>query len=479
MGASKKVNRKVSKKSTAAAGKASAKRRSAATSASPRKGARRDADAGRNFPSSFLWGAATAATQIDGGDLSSDWYAFSRIPGRIAGGQGPETACDHWNRYAEDYQYLRRIGLNAYRFGVDWSRFQPTADAPLDRRALDHLRKMLYELQLVGARPLLTLFHFTLPQWWAERGGFVREENLPDFWRFAEWIVEHVGDLVSDYTTINEPNVYALLSYVDGRWPPGRSGPVGYLESLRVQRNLVRTHFHLYDRIREIHARKGFAAPRISIAKHLRYMAPADPESALDRDRCQSAAYRFNWSFMDCLESGELRRPLGRGEKLHDGAAWDFIGINYYSRDRIAFSWKALGRFGIAIQPVQSAQKTDLGWEIYPEGLYQLLLEVRDRYPDRPIWITENGIADATDQMRADFIRQHLAQTARAMREGARVEAYFHWSLMDNFEWAEGYEPRFGLVAIDYATLKRSLRPSATALSQIIRSGRSPLPSMS
>ncbi len=460
------------KKAAAAAPRKASAKRPAKTKA------RASAGAGRDFPRDFLWGAATSATQVDGGDKHSDWYQFSLRPGAIADGDTPDVACDHWHRYRGDYQFLRKIGLNAYRFGVDWSRFQPDPDTPFRKDATDHLRKMLYELQLLGVRPLLTLFHFALPQWWAARGGFSREENLPDFVRFAEHIIEHCGDLVSDYITINEPNVYALISYVDGRWPPGRRGIGGYLESLRVLRNLASAHFQIYDRIHNIHSRRHWSKPRVSIAKHLRYMVPANPNSALDRDRCDSAADRFNWNFLDILDSGELRPPLGRSRRIHDGGAMDFIGLNYYTRDRIAFALSAFGKLFIQVHPVVAERKTDLGWEIYPEGMYQLLLQLRDRYPGRPLWITENGLADAADTQRARFIDEHLAQLARAMREGAPVEAYFHWSLLDNFEWADGYAPRFGLVAVDYSTQKRSLRPSAEALRQIIRSGRAPLASI-
>lgn len=428
----------------------------------------RSAQPHTEFPAEFLWGAATSATQIDGGDRASDWFAHCEKKGKILDGSSSVTACDHWNRYESDYSLMQELGLNAYRFGVDWSRFQPEADAPFDLVALEHVRGMLASLRRKQIAPLLTLFHFALPQWWAARGGFEKEENLPDFLRFCEFIVNGLGDLVSDYITINEPNVYALLSYVDGKWPPAKSGVTGYIQSMRVQRNLLIAHFKLYAMIRETHARRGYKSPRISIAKHLRVMDPQNPDSRLDQDRTLSAARRFNWLFCDCVQSGRLLGPLGRDEKLHDGAAWDFIGVNYYTRDLVGFSLKALGRLCIDVRTKSDAAKNDLGWEIYPEGLLRLLTEVHERY-HQPIRITENGLADAQDARRSEFIREHLRAVARALAAGVRVDGYYHWSLLDNFEWSEGYTAAFGLIAVDFKTQARTLRPSAREYAAIIR----------
>ncbi len=434
----------------------------------PAERGRSDAGARTEFPADFLWGAATSATQIDGGDRASDWFAHCEKKGKILDGSSSVTACDHWNRYESDYVLMQDLGLNAYRFGVDWSRFQAEADAPFDLAALEHVRGMLASLRRKKIAPLLTLFHFALPQWWAARGGFEKEENLPDFLRFCEFIVNGLGDLVSDYITINEPNVYALLSYVDGKWPPAKSGLTGYIQSMRVQRNLLIAHFKLYDMIRETHARRGYQTPRVSIAKHLRVMDPQNPASRLDQDRTLSAARRFNWLFCDCVQSGRLLGPLGRDEKAHDGAAWDFIGVNYYTRDLVGFSVKALGRLCIDVQTKPDSEKNDLGWEIYPEGLLRLLSDVHERY-HQPIRITENGLADAADARRGRFIREHLRAVRRALAAGIRVEGYYHWSLLDNFEWSEGYTAAFGLIAVDFATQQRTLRASARDYAAIIR----------
>jgi beta-glucosidase len=457
-----KVARKVAKKVVRQAAK-----KNAHAAAAPRAAATRD------FPRDFLWGTATSATQVDGGDRASDWYHFCQQPGAILDGSSCEVACDHWNRYEADYALMRRLDLNAYRFGVDWSRFQPAAGAPFDTAALDHVRAMLGSLKRKRIRPLLTLHHFTLPQWWLERGGFAREENLGEFYAYARFIVEGLGDLVEDYITINEPNVYALEAYIMEHWPPARGGISGFLESNKVQRNLVLAHFQLYDMIHEVHGRKGYATPKVSIAKHMRLMDPLNPDRNLDVDRARSADWRVNRVVSDCIHSGRLLAPLGRGQQIHDPVAWDFFGLNYYSREMVSFALSKPHLLFIHNETRAGAPLNDLGWEIYPDGLYRLLRDLDERY-GLPIRITENGTADSRDAFRGEYIREHLLAVRRAMQEGVRVEGYYHWSFMDNFEWAEGYSARFGLVEVDFATQKRTVRPSGKLYQQIARTGKIP-----
>ena len=427
----------------------------------------------RDFPVDFLWGTATAATQVDGGDRASDWYHFCQQKGRILDGSSTEVACDHWNRYESDYALMQGLGLNAYRLGVDWSRFQPEAGGEFDKAALDHLRAMLGSLRRKGIRPLLTLHHFTLPQWWLERGGFAREENLGEFYRFARFIVEGVGDLVEEYITFNEPNVYALMSYLMGVWPPARSGISGYIESNKVQRNMVLAHFATYDMIHETHARLGYRTPRVSIAKHLRIMDPLRANSRLDQDRARVADFRMNRLVPDCIHSGRLLAPLGNGEQIHDPGAWEFFGMNYYTRDMVRFALSKPQMLFIDVGVRAGAPTNDLGWEIYPEGLERWLLDIYGRY-NKPIRVTENGTADAADAFRGQYIREHVAAVARAMQAGAQVEGYYHWSFLDNFEWAEGYTARFGLVAVDYTNQERRIRESGQLYGRLARSGKIP-----
>lgn len=458
--AAKKANIRAPKKTSRAAGSTAARSRSAKTSV-------------RDFPRDFLWGTATAATQVDGGDTASDWSHFCREPGRILGGGSSDTANDHWNRYEADFAIMKSMGLNAYRFGVDWSRFQPEAGGAFDTEALDHLRSRLASLKRKKIRPLLTLHHFAVPQWWLAKGGFVREANLGEFYAFARFIVEGVGDLVEDYITFNEPNVYALMAYLMGSWPPAHSGMKGYVEHMKVQRSMILAHFTLYDMIREIHGRKNFKTPQISVAKHMRLMDPRDPNSRLDVDRANAADYRMNRLVPDCIHSGRLLPPFGNGEQIHDPGAWDFFGLNYYTRDLVNFSLTKPHMLFINTQTRDDSPKNDLGWEIYPEGLERLLVDVHERY-GLPVRITENGTADAADAFRSKYLLDHLSAVRRAMDAGVPVEGYYHWSFMDNFEWSEGYSPRFGLVEVDYVTQKRTVRPAGKLYGQLARSGKIP-----
>ncbi len=421
------------------------------------------------FPRDFLWGSATAATQVDGGDDASDWFNYCKKPGRIKDNSSCISACDHWNHYEEDFRIMQKMKLNAYRLGADWSRFQKTP-GKFDTKALDHFRGMLDSLRRKKIRPLLTLNHFTLPQWWAARGGWTRESNLEDFYKYIDFIVEGTGDLVDEYITINEPNVYCLLSYMMGIWPPGESGFGGYLDGMRAQRNMVIAHCHTYDRIREIHARKKFKSPRISIAQHIRIMDPLNSGSLLDVDRANAADFRFNRLFTDAVHEGKLIRPLGNGETIHDGNAWDFFGINYYSRNMISFNLFTPHLLFIKESTNEDGPVNQLGWEIYPEGLTRAVMSAYDRYR-LPVRITENGIATSDDLHRSAYIEDHLRALHRAMELGVPVEGYYHWSFMDNFEWAEGYTAPFGLVDVNFNNQKRKPRDSMLLYSRIAKTG--------
>ncbi len=426
---------------------------------------------GRPFPREFLWGSATAAQQVDGGDEASDWAEFARVPGKIKDGSSPLTACDHWNRYESDFQLMAKLKHNAYRLGVDWSRFQPRPDAPFSRENLDHFRKMLGSLKKKKIRPLLTLNHFAVPAWWLSRGGWEKEENIQDFLKFVEFIVSGVGDLVQEYITFNEPNVYQLQSYLLGEWPPGESGIMGFLKSLKVQRNMIIAHFKMVDMIREIHGRKWKKPAQIGVAMHNRVMDPADPESGLDRDRALEADRRFNWIWADCVHSGRLQSPLGNGEKLGPEKAWDFYGVNYYSRNFMKFDWTKPHMLFIGEIQKENLPRNELGWEIYPEGMTRILLEIHQRY-GLPIRVTENGIPTSDEALRTRFLEDHVRAMADAMSRGVDVRGYYHWSFMDNFEWAEGYVPRFGLLRVDYGAQKRTIGPAAKAYTRIISSGK-------
>jgi beta-glucosidase len=389
-----------------------------------------------SFPSSFLFGTATSATQIEGGCKTSDWYEFARRIGTIKNGDTPDVACGSWARWQEDVELQHSLGMGAYRMSIEWARIEP-GPGEINRAVLHRYRRMLSGLRDAGIEPMVTLHHFTLPNWLAARGGV----SCPDFPErlavFARIAVCALGDLCKLWITINEPSVLISQGYLRGIWPPERRSPVA---ALRAHHNLVRAHDAAYRAMKKVHGDEI----KIGVAHHLRPTSPARPDSHAD----QAAAFLRGFA-------GDVFAIIACRHKTQD-----FFGINYYSRDVVRFPMTRIGSNG--------APASDLGWEIYPEGLGQL---VRKWAPisKLPIYITENGIADAADSRRADFLTGHLAQLASAIADGIDVRGYFHWSLLDNFEWAEGYEPRFGLVAVDYATGERTPRPSAKVYSRIAR----------
>jgi beta-glucosidase len=399
----------------------------------------------RTFPPSFLFGTATSATQIEGRCETSDWARFAREKGRVKHGDTPEVACDSWRRWREDVALQRELGMGAYRLSIEWARVAPRA-GEIDHAALDEYRKMLGGLRDAGIEAMVTLHHFTLPTWLADRGGLLADGFAGRLARFAKIVVDALGDLCRLWVTINEPNVLAAHAYLLGVWPPARKNP---RLAWRAQRSLLHAHDAAYRALKDA---RGDAV-QVGVAHHLRAIEPERP--SLRRDR--AAAALFARVFNDAFARAVIERRTQ-----------DFLGINYYSRDLVRFSpGHAAGLFVSRSVPA-GADVSDLGWEIYPQGLGQVVRAWAKR-SGLPVYITENGIADARDTKRAAFIRSHLAELARAIADGVDVRGYLHWSLLDNFEWAEGYEPRFGLVRVDYATGERVIRESGREYARIAR----------
>jgi beta-glucosidase len=405
------------------------------------------------FPSTFLFGTATSATQIEGRCETSDWYAFAKERGRIKGGDVPDIACDSWRRWKEDVALQQELGLNAYRLGIEWARIEPRA-GEIDRTALDTYREMLGALAAAGIEPMVTLHHFTLPRWLAAKGGVLASSFTERLARFARVAADALGDICRLWITINEPNVLAAHAYLLGAWPPARKNA---LLAFRAQAELLRAHDAAYRALKDA---RGDAV-KVGIAHHLRAVQPARPSSRADR----AAAALFRRAFNDRFAAAACRQRTQ-----------DFFGINYYSRDLVRFSAKRKDELFISRDVPSAAEKSDLGWEIYPRGLGDLVREWAKR-SRLPVYVTENGIADAGDEKRRSFLLAHLRELEAALAEGVDVRGYFHWSLLDNFEWAEGYSPRFGLVEMDYATGARRPRPSARLYARIARERRIPEPS--
>lgn len=418
------------------------------------------------FPDSFLFGAATAATQIEGGCASTDWLAFAREPGRVRDGDTPEVACDGWNRWREDVALLAALGLGAYRMSIEWARIEPRP-GEYDRAALDRYRAILGALRDAGIEPMVTLHHFSIPIWLRDRGGLLCEDLAPTMARFTTEAVRALGDLTSSWITINEPNVLAAHSYLLGVWPPAKTSAV---DAARAHHRLLEAHVAMY---RAAHEAQPDA--RVGVAHHLRVVEPARDGSRGDRVAAAALRRVFNEPFAEAVTTGAmygLFDPLVRsksGFRVADAkGTQDFFGLNYYGRDVVRLSRAHAKEMFVARGVPEGAEVSDLAWEIYPEGLGRLLRDWSAR-SGVPMYVTENGIADASDAKRARFIERHLAEVLSAIADGVDVRGYFHWSLLDNFEWAEGYAPRFGLVEVDYATQARRVRPSARRYAEIAR----------
>jgi beta-glucosidase len=420
------------------------------------------------FPESFKWCVATSGHQIEGHNQNSDWARWERIPGKIKNGDLSGKATDHWNRVAEDAQLIADLNVGYYRMSVEWPRIEP-AEGKFSREAIEHYRTEIAELAKRGIRPMITLNHFTLPLWAADRGGWEWSGMPAAFERFTEYVYRQLGADVRDWITLNEPMVVVVFGYLDGRFPPGKKDPAS---AIRALQGMLRSHALAYHKLHGLAAEQGRKI-RVGVAHHFRIFDPrtASPVDALIASVLSGA---FNWAFPDALQTGRLGllipRPVFKSFKDLKGTQ-DFIGVNYYTRDFVDRFSLDRGFQEFQLADSKGPPKTDVKWEIYPEGIYRILKSVSARYPHLPILVTENGLADRDDTRRLAFLREHLYQLSRAIKDGVRLEGYCHWSLLDNFEWAEGFGPRFGLYEVNYETLERTPRLSAEFFSYVARTG--------
>ncbi len=411
------------------------------------------------FPAGFLWGAATSSHQVEGHCTNNDWWAWEQA-GKVREPSG--AACDHYHRFREDFDLARELNHNAHRFSLEWSRIEPE-EGRFSPEALAHYRDVLLALRERGLEPVVTIYHYTLPKWLADKGGWENPGIERLFERFAARVLDEYAGLARWWITFNEPAVHVFKSYILGQWPPGKTD---YPTAFQVVRRMLRAHVLAYH---AIHARRRDAM--VSVAKHALALTPCNPKSRMDRLSVAARTYLFNHLFLDALHTGALRVPGLFWERLPSGRTLDYVGLNYYTRDFVrntGFSVPGLIGNICTLEHHQSVGKrNDLGWEIYPEGLAHFL-KAYSRYR-LPILITENGLPVTRDEDRWTFIFLHLWQVARALSEGIPVAGYLHWSLLDNYEWAEGFKGRFGLVEVDYATQKRTVRESARRLADVIR----------
>ncbi len=423
--------------------------------------------------SDFVFGAATAAYQIEGaahedGRLPSIWDTFCATPGKVHLGDNGDVACDHYHRYDADLALLKSLGFGAYRFSIAWPRVMDEHGRP-NPRGVDFYKRLLDACDAHGLRKYVTLYHWDLPQHLQDQGGWLERETAYRFADYAEAMSRAFAGRIDAWATLNEPWCSAYLGHVEGRHAPG----------LANERHGVVAMHHLLlgHGLATIAIRSNDEAP-VGLVTNINAVTPATDNEA-DRIAAERAAASANHWVLDPLLLGRYPAPLDElwpdavapiraGDMAAIGVPLDFLGINYYFRQVV----ESDGARGFKVRPLPNVERTQMGWEVYPQGLRDLLLEFRQRYPTLPpIHITENGMASddhvrdgrVHDEQRVRYFNSHLAAVDEAMRQGVDVRGYFAWSLLDNFEWSYGYEKRFGIVHTNYATQQRTPKDSALA----------------
>ncbi len=397
-------------------------------------------EAGRvgRFPGDFLWGTASAAHQVEGDNRNSDWWEFEQQPGRIANGDTSEIANDNYHRYREDFALLRGLNQNAHRLSIEWSRIEPS-EGEFDARQIRHYRDVLGDLREQGIEPMVTLHHFSSPTWFSRKGGWSVPDAAHGFLPFVHRVVDHLGDLVGLWCTINEPTIYGANGWVFGEFPPGRKGDVtGFY---RVTSNMRKAHELAYSAIK----RRWPDAP-VGLSHHKLLFLPAS-DRRRDRWAAQTSQMVLDrWP----VAPGQLRRIVE--------STSDYIGIAHYWGQMCAFDPRRPRDQFIRRFNVPGRRVTDMGLSADPSWMRTVLNELRPL--GKPVYITENGLATGDDEWRGRFITETLANVLLAIDDGVDVRGYFHWTNTDNFEWARGYATRFGLIEVDRKSLERTIKPS-------------------
>ena len=420
------------------------------------------AEATHSFPKNFHWGTASAGYQYEGASANADFWQWEQGEGHIAQGHKSGRACDWWEgrRWQEDFDRAAADGHNALRMSVEWSRVEPTP-ARWDEEALDHYREMVKGLRDRGLTPMVTLHHYVNPLWIAERNALETGEGVALFERYVRKVVRALGEYVNLWCTINEPNAYMYHGWVEGVFPPGKKD-IGL--ALRVARNILKMHAAAYRAIHELQPGALVGLPILFMP-----IEPAHPGSSLDQWVAQTQFNLFSGLFPDAIRTGRLRQLFGGVPVPEAKGTLDFFGLQYYTASVARFDLTHPGElFGRRSFPPEAELDDAKYYASYPPGFYWSLKWAHQF--DLPIYVTENGIGDAADRMRPRYLITHLRQLWRAVNFNWNVRGYFHWSLVDNFEWERGWTHRFGLYALDTETLARTPRRSAQLYSEICKS---------
>ncbi|TWD74880.1 beta-glucosidase [Kribbella amoyensis] len=439
------------------------------------------------LPQDFVWGTATSAYQIEGavdadGRLPSIWDTFCRVPGAIDNGDTGDVACDSYHRWPEDLALLEQLGVDAYRFSIAWPRVIPTGSGPVNPAGLAYYDRLVDDLLAKGIKPFVTLYHWDLPQALQDLGGWAQRDTAYRFAEYAEVVGAKLGDRVRDWVTLNEPLCSAWIGHWEGRMAPGITDPA---IAVRASYHLLLAHGLGVKALRAACPEP----PSVGLVVNLSPCEPAS-QSAEDIRAARIADGHVNrWWLdpvggrgfpVDMVETYGVELPEQPGDLEIIAAPTDFVGLNYYFR-QIVRADDSVPRLGFSQVEGPNQEHTMLAWEVHPAGLEELILRLTKEYGAERIYITENGSAwvdhpDASfavdDPQRTAYLEGHLAACARAVEQGAPLAGYFAWSLLDNFEWAYGYDPRFGLAYVDYATGTRVLKTSGKRYADLIRAHR-------
>ena len=411
-----------------------------------------------HFPKGFLWGTATSSHQVEGGNTNNNWFAWENEPGRIAEEHKSGLACDWWGgRWKEDLENAANDGQNAHRLSIEWSRIQPEEDA-WDEEALDYYRQMLKAMHKLGLKPMVTLHHFTDPLWLYESGCWENDKTPEHFAKFVRKVVSVLKDQVDFWVTINEPAVYVTGGYIESSFPPGKSD-LG--AAFTVMRNMLKGHAAAYKIIHELQPQA-----MVGYAKNYRGFEPSRPWFPPDVWITRFTSSSFNDAFSDALVNGSFKFALKKEYVPEAINTQDFVGINYYSMEKVVFKPLAFKDVFHRRYYPEGSELSETGFIAnLPQGMAAALKWAR-RFK-LPIYITENGVEDSTDSMRPHYTVQHLHEVWRAANFNWNVKGYYHWSQVDNFEWERGWTQRFGLWGLDVESQKRVRRGSVDLYARI------------
>lgn len=443
------------------------------------------------FPEDFLWGAATAAYQIEGaahedGRGESIWDRFSHTPGKTFNGDSGDVACDHYHRYPADIQLMTDLGLHAYRFSIAWSRILPTGTGQVNEAGLAFYDRLVDALLKAGITPFVTLYHWDLPQALDDHGGWLNRDSADHFVNYADIVSRRLGDRVKHWITFNEPFCISYVSYTWGGHAPGHQD-FSYAEANRVNHHVYLGHGKA---VPVIHANSG---GKVGIVLNMTPMYPAtDSEAdraAADRMDAQSNRWFADPIFKGAYPADRLALLGAAAPEIRPGdmqiisAPIDFLGVNYYSRSVVKDAPQAANVEKTESVKIPASEYTEMNWEVYPDGLRELLERVHRDYQPQEIYVTENGcatpdhlngVSPVPDPRRVAYLKGHFEAAYRAITAGVPLKGYFVWSLMDNFEWAYGYSKRFGITYVDYATQRRIPKQSYQFYQQVIRANAVP-----